>query len=73
LAICNRIIEAHGGKISVQTAIALGSKFTVAVPINPAMTGRERTRELSRGKQDFKEKKAMQAWEKAILNLADSM
>jgi signal transduction histidine kinase len=35
LAICKRIAEAHGGKISVRSAIAKGTTFTVAIPINP--------------------------------------
>jgi PAS domain S-box-containing protein len=33
LAICRRIIEAHGGKISVKSALGKGSTFTVSLPI----------------------------------------
>ncbi len=33
LAICKRVIEAHGGTISVQTAKSKGTTFTVSLPI----------------------------------------
>jgi signal transduction histidine kinase len=33
LAICKRIVEAHGGKITVETAIGKGTTFTVILPI----------------------------------------
>ena len=33
LAICKRIVEAHGGKITVETAIDKGTTFTVILPI----------------------------------------
>jgi signal transduction histidine kinase/putative methionine-R-sulfoxide reductase with GAF domain len=35
LPICKRIVEAHGGKIAVETAIARGTTFTVSIPIKP--------------------------------------
>jgi PAS domain S-box-containing protein len=35
LPICKRIVEAHGGKISVESEIALGTTFTVTMPIAP--------------------------------------
>ena len=35
LAICKRIIEAHGGKITVKTAKGKGTTFTVTLPIEP--------------------------------------
>ncbi len=34
LPICKRIVEAHGGKIAVETALAKGTTFTVSIPIN---------------------------------------
>jgi PAS domain S-box-containing protein len=37
LAICKRIVEAHGGKITVETVLRKGSTFTVAMPINPGL------------------------------------
>jgi PAS domain S-box-containing protein len=35
LSICKRIIEAHGGKISVESIIGKGTTVTVTIPINP--------------------------------------
>jgi PAS domain S-box-containing protein len=35
LPICKRIVEAHGGKISVGSISGKGTTFTVTVPINP--------------------------------------
>jgi PAS domain S-box-containing protein len=33
LAICKRIVEAHGGKISVESAVGKGTTFTINLPI----------------------------------------
>lgn len=38
LPVCKRVVEAHGGKISVESAIALGTTFTVSIPLNPPET-----------------------------------
>jgi signal transduction histidine kinase len=35
LSICKRMVEAHGGKISVESAIAKGTALKIAIPINP--------------------------------------
>ncbi|MCX8177275.1 MAG: PAS domain S-box protein [Candidatus Bathyarchaeota archaeon] len=35
LCICKRIIEAHGGEISVKSEVGKGSTFTVTLPIEP--------------------------------------
>jgi len=35
LAICKRIVEAHGGNISVESTVGKGTTFTVAVPTKP--------------------------------------
>jgi len=37
LAICKRIVEAHGGRINVKTAIEKGTTFTVTLPIEPKL------------------------------------
>jgi PAS domain S-box-containing protein len=37
LAICRRIIEAHGGRISVESIVGEGTTFTVSVPIEPKL------------------------------------
>lgn len=38
LYICRQIVEAHGGKISVESAPGEGSVFTVTLPLNPSET-----------------------------------
>jgi PAS domain S-box-containing protein len=35
LSICKRIVEAHGGTITVKTAVNKGTTFTIALPIKP--------------------------------------
>jgi signal transduction histidine kinase len=35
LSICKRIVEAHGGQISVESIIGKGTTVTVTIPINP--------------------------------------
>jgi two-component system, NtrC family, sensor histidine kinase HydH len=35
LAICKRIVEAHGGKITVESAAEKGTAFTITLPIKP--------------------------------------
>jgi signal transduction histidine kinase len=36
LAVSKRLVEAHGGCISVETKVGKGSTFTVTVPIKPS-------------------------------------
>lgn len=35
LSICKRLIEAHGGKISVATEVGKGTTFTITMPTEP--------------------------------------
>jgi signal transduction histidine kinase len=42
LAICKRIVEVHGGKITVKTAIGKGTTFMVTVPLKPKVEGGEK-------------------------------
>ena len=35
LAICKRIVEAHGGKVTVESVVGKGTTFTVTLPIEP--------------------------------------
>ena len=39
LAMCKRIIEAHGGKISVESTAGKGTTFTLTIPIEPKTDG----------------------------------
>ena len=44
LAICKRIIESHGGTITVKTAVNKGTTFTITLPIKPKVeVGGEKT------------------------------
>jgi signal transduction histidine kinase len=39
LAICKRVVEAHGGKISVESVVGKGTIFTIIIPIEPKLEG----------------------------------
>ena len=39
LAICKRIVEAHGGTISVESIINKGTAFTIIIPTEPKLEG----------------------------------
>jgi PAS domain S-box-containing protein len=40
LAICKRIVDAHGGKISIKSVVGVGTKFTVTLPVEPEAESR---------------------------------
>jgi signal transduction histidine kinase len=40
LAICKRIVDAHGGKIKVESALGKGTMFTVTLPIEQKLKAR---------------------------------
>jgi PAS domain S-box-containing protein len=42
LAICKRIVEAHGGTITVKTAVNKGTTFTIALPTKPKATSNQK-------------------------------
>ncbi len=37
LAICKRVVEAHGGAISVESVVGKGTVFTIIIPIEPKL------------------------------------
>jgi PAS domain S-box-containing protein len=39
LAICKRIVELHGGRISVKSVVGKGTTFTIVVPLKPKLEG----------------------------------
>lgn len=41
LAICKRVVEAHGGKICVVSIVGKGATFTLTVPVEPKIKGGE--------------------------------
>ena len=41
LAISRRIVEAHGGKIIVESRVGVGSTFTIIIPIDRKEAGGE--------------------------------
>jgi PAS domain S-box-containing protein len=43
LPICKRIVEAHTGRISVESTVGKGTTFTVALPFEPTSKGGEET------------------------------
>jgi signal transduction histidine kinase len=47
LSICKRIIEAHGGTISVESTIGKGSSLKVKLPLKGKITNNEQSRYLS--------------------------
>jgi signal transduction histidine kinase len=42
LAICKRVVKAHGGSISVKSAHGKGATFTVTIPTKPKIEGGEK-------------------------------
>jgi signal transduction histidine kinase len=42
LSTCKRIVEAHGGNISVESAVDEGTIFTVTIPVKPRIEGGEK-------------------------------
>lgn len=43
LALCYRIIEAHGGRLDVESKVSVGTSFLVELPAEPPLEGTDRT------------------------------
>ena len=39
LSICHKIVEQHGGRITVDSAVGIGTKFKLVLPVTPPATG----------------------------------
>jgi PAS domain S-box-containing protein len=53
LAICKRIVEAHGGKISAESETGKGTKFTIVLPIKASKTDFPQFKMFTDAKHDF--------------------
>lgn len=42
LSICKRMVEAHGGKLNVESSVGKGTTFKVIIPLKPKIEGGER-------------------------------
>jgi signal transduction histidine kinase len=39
LTIVKHVVEAHGGRVTVRSAVGQGSRFTIELPVNPNARG----------------------------------
>jgi two-component system phosphate regulon sensor histidine kinase PhoR len=39
LAIVKHVVEAHGGRVTLRSAVGQGSRFTIELPVNPIAKG----------------------------------
>jgi signal transduction histidine kinase len=42
LSICKRMVEAHGGKLDVESSVGRGTTFKVIIPLKPRIEGGEK-------------------------------